>query len=286
MKLLTESSWWVLWEPLYFKKFGKYADEISAAWFWARIKKRSTSLGYPEGGYIAFSESIQKKAEGYGVNFIFNSKVSKMYRTNNKIKVATDKSEEVFDKVICTVPNHIFSEITQGLTDSYLKQLQGSKSLGAVNMVLSLNKKLLTDNTYWMNANDMDIPFLAVVEHTNFIDKGNYNNENIVYVGNYLDKKDKLYEMTDSKLYELYEPLIKRINDKFDKSWVNRFFVFRTPFAQPVVTVNYSKKILPFETPVKDVYLCNMQQVYPWDRGTNYAVEMGEKVARLIMENK
>jgi len=30
------------------------------------------------------------------------------------------------------------------------------------------------------------------------------------------------------------------------------------------------------------LYLANMQQVYPWDRGTNYAVEIGEKVVKLV----
>jgi len=28
-----------------------------------------------------------------------------------------------------------------------------------------------------------------------------------------------------------------------------------------------------------------MSQVYPWDRGTNYAVEIGKKAARMIAED-
>jgi hypothetical protein len=36
-----------------------------------------------------------------------------------------------------------------------------------------------------------------------------------------------------------------------------------------------------FKTPLKNVFLANMEQVYPWDRGTNYAVELGQKIARI-----
>ena len=35
-----------------------------------------------------------------------------------------------------------------------------------------------------------------------------------------------------------------------------------------------------------NVFLANIQQVYPWDRGTNYAVELGQKAAKLIVDIK
>jgi hypothetical protein len=39
-------------------------------------------------------------------------------------------------------------------------------------------------------------------------------------------------------------------------------------------------------TPLPGLYLASMSQVYPWDRGTNYAVEMGRRTARMLMEDR
>jgi len=54
--------------------------------------------------------------------------------------------------------------------------------------------------------------------------------------------------------------------------------------VQAIISTNYSKNILPFKTPLKNVFLANMDQVYPWDRGTNYAVELGNKIAKICCE--
>ena len=68
----------------------------------------------------------------------------------------------------------------------------------------------------------------------------------------------------------------KEINPDYKKSVISST-LFKAPFAQPIVPKHYSKKIPPIITPLKNVYLANIQQVYPWDRGTNYAVELGKK---------
>ena len=122
---------------------------------------------------------------------------------------------------------------------------------------------------------------MAIVEHTNFMDKKYYNNERIVYLGNYLPNDHPYMQMSKHELLKTYTPYLKRINPNFELCILN-FELFKVPFAQPIIPLNYSRIIPPFETPLKNVYLSNIQQVYPWDRGTNYAVELGEKVARLI----
>ena len=62
-----------IWEPQLTNKFGGAADTISLAWFWARIKKRTPSLAYPEGGFLKFAESLVTEIEKKGgkVYFIF-----------------------------------------------------------------------------------------------------------------------------------------------------------------------------------------------------------------------
>ncbi|MFC1600617.1 oxidoreductase, partial [Patescibacteria group bacterium] len=139
---------------------------------------------------------------------------------------------------------------------------------------------------YWLNVNSMHFPFVAVVEHTNFMNKKFYNNEHFVYVGNYLKPDHEYFKMDAGQIVREFMPYLTTINPKFNKDWINTAYHFKTIFAQPIVLKNYSENIPELKTPLKGLYLCNMQQVYPWDRGTNYAVENGRMVAEMILKSK
>jgi hypothetical protein len=58
--------------------------------------------------------------------------------------------------------------------------------------------------------------------------------------------------------------------------------VWRTEYAQPIPLVNHSRNIPAIKTPLSGLWLASMSQVYPWDRGTNFAVEIGRRAARLM----
>ena len=49
--------------------------------------------------------------------------------------------------------------------------------------------------------------------------------------------------------------------------------------------VGYAEMIPSIRTPLPGLYFASMSQVYPWDRGTNYAVEIGRDVAKIITED-
>jgi protoporphyrinogen oxidase len=286
-KFLVESmglpSWETLWEPLFQGKFQKYASKISAAWFWARIKKRTPSLAYPKGGFLEFAQNIDKAIRQLNGKINYKTSVEKIFKKGGKVIVKTGQEIFEFDKVIVTLPSPIYLKIVGGLSSEYKKKLMNLTGIGAVNLLLSLNKKFLKDGTYWLNINERDYPFLAVVEHTNFMNKKYYNNENLVYVGNYLPHEHPYYQKDANSLLKEFTPYLKKINPEFDRSWVNDAYLFKAFFAQPIIPLNYSKLVPDFKTPIEGVYLCNIQQVYPWDRGTNYAVENGKKVARMVI---
>lgn len=278
---MGDKSWDILWRPLFIKKFGSYANKIPASWFWARIKKRSVYLGYPEGGFQSLAENIEKKAKEFTAKFFYSTPVKSLEKTQRVFKVMTVGGKEfLFDKVICTLPMPLFLKITKGLPESYKKRYSKLTGLGAVNLVLSLKEKLLPDSVYWLNINDTNFPFLAVVEHTNFQSEKFYAGEKIVYLSNYLSPDHPYFQKGAEELLSEFIPYLKRINPGFDRSWVKNAKVFKTNFAQPVVTLNYSKIMPRLKTPIKGLFLANIQQVYPWDRGTNYAVELGEKAVK------
>jgi protoporphyrinogen oxidase len=284
-KYMGEESWRVLWEPLFQKKFSAYADSIPASWFWARIKKRSIKLCYPAGGFLSFAKKLEKEIKKLNGKFLYGTKVESVEKDGEKLFVKTEKEKYNFDSVICTLPSFLFLKVVKGLSESYIQNLSSLKGLGAVNLVLSLRRKFLSDGTYWLSIGEMKFPFLAIVEHTNFMKSSNYGGENIVYIGKYLSNNHEYFQKDANSLLAEYMPYLKKINPSFSKDWIIGSWVFKTPFAQPIVSLNYSKIMPSMETPIANLFLANIEQVYPWDRGTNYAIELGEKAAEMVLKS-
>lgn len=284
-KMMGKKGFKMIWEPLFKAKFGRYVNEISLAWFWARIRKRTSFLAYPEGGFLLFAENLCQKIRDNGGKIYFNSKIVKI---NSKGKTTLEilsedekKSAFEFDKIIVTVPSFIFLKIAPSLPLTYKKKLESLKSLGSTSLILRLKETFLEDGTYWLNVCEKESPLMAVVEHTNFMDKSYYNNEHLVYIGHYLPKDHPYFIKKGSELLKKFDPYLKKINKNYRKNLIGLEF-FKTPFAQPIMSVGYEKKIPPFETPLKNVYLANIDHIFPWDRGTNYAIELGQKIAKTI----
>jgi len=170
------------------------------------------------------------------------------------------------------------------LPDSYADNLRMLKSMGAVVLVVTLDRQLT--HYYWHNLpKDAGFPYLAMVEHTNFIGPEHYGGDHILYLGDYLDTDHEYFKLSKEELLERFLPSLKRFNPAFDRSWVKESWLWKTPYAQPIPAVDHSKNIPPLRTPVPGLYFASMSQVYPWDRGTNYAVEIGQKVAGLVLED-
>lgn len=283
-KWMGKPAYEMFWEPLLESKFGEYKHEIALSWFWARIKARSPELGYPEGGFQRLAEAAAKKIQEQGGKILYSSTVSNLQEKDGTIRISTQEKEiYIFDKVLVTLPNFFFGKMAQQLPVDYQKELVSFKGIGALNMVLEMDAPFFNSDVYWLSICQKEYPFLAVVEHTNFIDKKHYNNRHLVYVGNYLPKDHTYFSLSKEELLQEYDVYLKKLNPNYAKHIV-KSYVFPVSFAQPIVSTNYSKKILSHETPLKNVYLANMQQVYPWDRGTNFAVEMGKSVAKKMTE--
>jgi len=282
---MGSKSWSILWEPLFIKKFGKYSSKISATWFWARIKKRGASLGYPNSGFQKFAQQLEESIHKLGGKIHYQSEVQSIKKIGSKFKIKVGGKTHEFDKVICTTATPIFTKITQGLSKKYKKKLSDLKIIGASNLVLSLNKPFFTNDTYWLNVNEKKCPFVAIVEHTNFVDKKYYGNEHLLYVGNYLESSHENFTKSADETFKTYYPYLKKINKNFNKNWINDKFLFNDKYAQPIYVTNYFDKILNLKTPIDDLFLANMQMIYPWDRGVNYAIELGIRIARLVLQS-
>lgn len=284
-KIMGKKAYKTIWEPLMVNKLGDYSKVVSLAWFWARVYKRTPSLAYPEGGFLNFAKQLEKKIKEKGGEFLYGVEVVKLESDGQPVISYTSSNKKgetlKFDSVIVTLPTFLFAKISPQLPSSYRETYSSLKGIGAINMVIRFKEKFFSDNTYWLSMCDINSPILAVVEHTNFMDTKHYNNEHVVYVGNYMDSSDKRFAMSSKELLKLYDPWLSKINPSYKNSIVD-LKLFKAPFAQPIIPTRYSRHIPPLNTPLKNVYLANIQQVYPWDRGTNYAVELGKKVANTV----
>jgi protoporphyrinogen oxidase len=285
-KLIGQKAYKIIWEPQLLNKYGSYISEISLVWFWARIIKRTPSLAYPNGGFLAFAEYVAAKVLEKKGQILYGAEVIAIHDDSTATVTIQNKSGKKttyeLDRVIVTLPTPHFLKVTPQLPDTYREKMKKLRGIGATNMVIRLKEQFMQDNTYWLSICDTKAQIMVIVEHTNFMDKKHYNNEHILYVGNYMPITDERFAMDKEKLLALYNPFLEKINPSYKKSIIG-YEVFRSPFAQPLVPINYSKIIPPLETPLQHVFLANIQQVYPWDRGTNYAVELGKNVAQKII---
>jgi protoporphyrinogen oxidase len=157
-------------------------------------------------------------------------------------------------------------------------------TLAALNLVLELKKPFLTDNTYWLNINDSSFPFVAVVEHTNFINKKYYGGRHLVYVGGYYPPDHPYLSYHPDQLFTEWLPYLQKINPSFGRQHVTRYTKHAALRTQPIWPLNYSQKLPPIKV-ADHLYQASMEQVYPYDRGLNYAVDLGNRAADEIIKN-
>ncbi|MEX0783258.1 MAG: NAD(P)/FAD-dependent oxidoreductase [Dehalococcoidia bacterium] len=281
-----------LWGPLLKGKFADKADEVGMVWLWGKIYLRfasrkgsgaKESLGYLEGSFRRYYQALADRIEDRGGTIHLNCGVEQVEVESGVVKGirAQGKLFEC-DAVLMTTPNIITRKIAPGLPATYTAILDRVRYQWASCLVLALDRPL-TD-IYWLSIGD-DLPFVACVEHTNFMQPGDYGGNHVVYLSNYASPGDPILDLDADQVFERYLDGLRRLNPKFDPSWVREKWFFKDPGGQPVIGTNYSQSIPDIRTGVTGLYLANTTQVYPEDRGQNYSLLLGEKAAGLIDED-
>ncbi len=281
----------VVWGPLLRQKFGDRADEIAMTFLYGRISARFKSrkkggteevLGYLEGSYQVLIDKMENIIKQSNCQIFKNTTVEKLITENNKLKaIIANGKEYPLDIVILTCSPDIIKKLYNWHKD-FDEKLGKHEYFGALTLIMSIKYSL--SKIYWLNIADENSPFVAVVEHTNFISKENYNNNHIIYLGKYLSTENILYKMRDEEVKNLFLNYLKRIFPFLNEKDVLDYKVVREPYAQPVVKKNYSEILLDYKTPVQGIYIANMSQIYPEDRGMSYSVKIGNAVSNLIIK--
>ncbi|MDM3326709.1 NAD(P)/FAD-dependent oxidoreductase [Citrobacter braakii] len=289
LELGGEDVYKVVWEPLLKGKFGPYAEDVSAVWFWNKLKLRGGSRGkggeerlvYFKGGFVSLAESLANRIRELGGNILLNQNVVKLQQSTDCWYVETRDSRYSARNVIATIALPLIGELVKEFASAkYIEQLNQIKYIGNVCLVLELRKSL--SDTYWLNVNDPTFPFVGVIEHTNFERPETYNGSHIVYLSKYLPHTDELYSMDKNEFLEYSFPFLKKMFPKFEKDWIINHYLWRARWSQPVVGKHYSTLIPDEKTPYEGLHICSMAQIYPEDRGTNYAIREGRRIGRNV----
>jgi protoporphyrinogen oxidase len=302
----------VVWGPLLRAKFGeRCADRVSMAWLWAKLtlrrqikgeQAREELLGYPRTSFEAIFRRLAERIEANGGRVLIDRPATRIARGDAGFEVTPGApgsfraghdprafeaagEPEAYDSVLVTTPSDVFEalldpRLAAEVGDGYLERVRGAEYHTALCLLLETDRQV-TDS-YWTNICDPDIPFIGVIEHTNFVEPERYGGRRFLYVANYVETDDPLLDLDMDALLDAYDAGLRRVSSRWTRDAVKRAWRFVEPAAQPIVTAGYARRMPPLRTPVPGLVLANTTQVYPEDRGTNYAVRLGDDAAAAL----
>ena len=285
----------VIWEPLLRGKFDIYFDKVTMAWLWGRIKQRVDSrdkrakgevLGYIDGGFATIVKELIKKIEETGLaKFELNTPINMIenYSKNDTVEVTVNNKDLTFDGVLLTVSCKVAEKILQNFKSSnvgYFQKLESIKYLDAAILLFATDKPIT--KYYWHNINTPNSPFVVFLSLTSLIGCDRFKNKHIYYIGDYIPSNHPHMNTSEEDLEESWFQSLQKMFPDFDRTSVLEKKVYRFKDAQHIVDVGFEDRIPEYQTPCPEVYLCNFSQIYPMDRGTNYAVRDGFRMAELF----
>jgi protoporphyrinogen oxidase len=291
-----------LWGPLLRGKFGERADDIAMVWLQNKFRLRrgddaaEEKLGYPKRSWEPLFAELQARIQAGGGRVLIDRPIASLstdfvvtpgapgsFRRGHDPRDFEALPGERYEAVLATLPSDVFEQVLEPgvLPEAYLAKLRGIEYFTALCLLVELDRQF--SPFYWTNIGDDALPFVGLIEHTNLIDPARYGGRRFLYVANYLPRGHELLDLDAEGLLERYTPGLQAVNPAFERTWAKALWLHHEPAAQPIVTVGYRDKIPAMQTPTRGLVLANTTQIFPEDRGTNYAVREGEQAAAAML---
>jgi protoporphyrinogen oxidase len=274
-----------MWRPLFDLKFYEFADNISAAWLWTRIKRVGTSrkslfqeeLGYIDGGSETLVCALVDAIEKAGGSVHLGSPVAEVLVENGiVIGVRSASRIEAYDSVISTIPTPLVSRIIPGLPGEAKEAYNAITNIGVICLVFRLRKSV-TPN-FWVNVFDPSMNIPGFVEFSRL----RPTPDTIVYVPYYTPTTSANWGRSDADLLNEAFGYLKRINSTLTDADRIDARAGRLLYAQPVCPPNFGATIPKTQTPVVGLQVADTCFYYPEDRGVSEGVRWAKLMAAAI----
>ncbi len=284
----------VIWAPLLRGKFDKYYDDVTMCWLWGRIKQRVESrdpklggeaLGYIEGGFVTVIDEVLRRYEAAGGRVRLSSPVRRLSapEQGGPVTLETDAGAEDYDRVLLTVPSNVADRLLEPFharRPAWFDKLRSVDYLDAAVLLFATDKPI--SRFYWHNINTPNSPFVVFLSLTSLIGTERFGGKHVYYIGDYVPREHPYMSDSEEALTDKWFGALASMFPDFDRGSVIESKAFRFANAQHIVDVGFEERIVEHRTPAPGVYLCNFSQIFPMDRGTNYAVRDGSRMAELI----
>ena len=228
-----------LWSPLFRLKFHQYAENISAAWIWTRIKRIGRSrksmmqeeLGYIEGGSQTLVDSLCSAILKAGGRIRTQCPALRVIVEGGKVTgVKTPQGVVPADAVISTVPTPLISAMVPDLPADWKARYESIVNMGICCLVFKLKRSISPH--FWVNVSEADIDVPGIIEFSNLRSVGS---ESVVYVPAYMPNDHVKFKWTDRELLDEAFAYLQRMNPELTEAGIvasmSRAFVMRSPFA-------------------------------------------------------
>jgi protoporphyrinogen oxidase len=271
-----------LWKPLFDLKFYRYANDISAAWIWTRIKRIGRSrrslfqeeLGYIEGGTQTLVDALADAIRRHGGTIRTSARARTILSQDGRVTgVDTQDGVSPADAVICTAPTPFVSALAPDLPDDWKAKYDAINNIGVCCLLFKL-KRSVTPH-FWVNITEPDIAIPGIIEFSNLRPVGT----TIVYVPYYMPIDHPKFGWPDEALLDEAFGSIRRVNPQIMRDDIISTYVARLRYAQPVCEPGFAAKIPPVQTPIAGLQIADTCFYYPEDRGIAESVRMGRTMA-------
>lgn len=272
----------VLWRKLFELKFYDYADKLSAAWIWSRIRRIGRSrydlfrekLGYLEGGSQILLNALKADIEAHGGEIRLSSPVERVEIVDGTLRGILCKGAlEPYDRVISTVPLPFVANLMPGLPAALLARYRAAKNIAVVCVIAKLARPVTTN--FWLNVNDPDMDIPGIVEYTNLrpLDR------HIVYVPFYMPREHAKFAEPDESFIDRVRRYLCRINPELTDADFIQMKASRYRYAQPICEPNFLQSLPAARLPVPGLWAADTSFYYPEDRGISESIEFGRRLA-------
>lgn len=276
-----------IWRPLLLAKLGERYRDASAAFIWAIIVRlyaaRRAGLGaerfgYVPGGYARVLAALEARLRELGVELRSDTDVTLVGAAASGCGVAVRAAGEEprsFDAAVLTVAAPVAARIAAHLTSGERERLTSKVYGGIVCASVLLDEPL--GPYYVTNLTDAWVPFSAVIDMANVVDRSEWKGGALVYLPKYVRPDDPIFDESDGSIEARFLVALERMYPRFARDRVRAFRISRVRHVFPIATLHYSQQLPPIATSLPGLLLLDSAHIVNGTLNVNETLGLVER---------